>query len=231
MKTIGLLGGMSWESTVTYYRLLNQGIRERLGGLHSAKILMHSVDFAELEELMSSGKWQQAADVLGGAAANLERAGAELLMICTNTMHKVADQVAAAVSIPLIHIADATGRRVADDGVGRVGLLGTRFTMEESFYRSILEDRYQVSVLIPPEPQRRMVDEVIFKELCRGIIEPRSRDAYGRVVGSLKEQGVEAVILGCTEISLLLKPEDTDLPLYDTTAIHAQQAVSEMLAR
>ncbi|MCG6930066.1 MAG: amino acid racemase, partial [Desulfofustis sp.] len=189
MKTIGLLGGMSWESTVTYYRLLNQGIRERLGGLHSAKILMHSVDFAELEELMSSGKWQQAADVLGGAAANLEHAGAELLMICTNTMHKVADQVAAAVSIPLIHIADATGRRVADDGVGRVGLLGTRFTMEEPFYRSILEDRYQVSVLIPPEPQRRMVDEVIFKELCMGIIEPRSRDAYGRIVASMKEQG------------------------------------------
>lgn len=231
MKTIGLLGGMSWESTVTYYRLLNQGIRERLGGLHSAKILMHSVDFAELEELMSSGKWQQAADVLSGAAANLEHAGAELLMICTNTMHKVADQVAAAVSIPLIHIADATGRRVADDGVGRVGLLGTRFTMEEPFYRSILEDRYQVSVLIPPEPQRRMVDEVIFKELCMGIIEPRSRDAYGRIVASMKEQGVEAVILGCTEISLLLKPEDTDLPLYDTTAIHAQRAVSEMLAR
>jgi len=231
VKTIGLLGGMSWESTVTYYRLLNQGIRERLGGLHSAKILMHSVDFAELEELMSSGKWQQAADVLSGAAANLEHAGAELLMICTNTMHKVADQVAAAVSIPLIHIADATGRRVADDGVGRVGLLGTRFTMEEPFYRSILEDRYQVSVLIPPEPQRRIVDEVIFKELCMGIIEPRSRDAYGRIVASMKEQGVEAVILGCTEISLLLKPEDTDLPLYDTTAIHAQRAVSEMLAR
>lgn len=230
MKTVGLLGGMSWESTITYYRLLNEGIRERLGGLHSAKILMYSVDFAEIEELMSLGRWQDAARTLCDAAANLEHAGADLLMICTNTLHKVADQVAASISIPLIHIGDATGRCVADDGMKTVGLLGTRFTMEEDFYRSILEGRYGMKVVIPSEPDRRMVDDVIFKELCMGKIEPGSRDAYRQVVSSLQTQGAEAIILGCTEIALLLKPEDSEIPLYDTTAIHAQRAVLEMLA-
>jgi len=229
MKTAGLLGGMSWESTSTYYRLLNEGVRQRRGGLHSAKILMYSVDFAEIESLMSAGQWDEAARVLGDAAARLEHAGAELMLICTNTLHKVADQVAGSISIPLIHIADTTGRRVAADGIGKVGLLGTRFTMEEDFYSSILEDRFSMEVLIPSGPDRRMVDEVIFKELCLGRIEPESRDAYRRVVGSLQEQGAEAIILGCTEIALLLKPEDCDLPLYDTTAIHAEQAVAAML--
>lgn len=221
---------MSWESTITYYRLLNEGIRERLGGLHSAKILMYSVDFAEIEELMSLGRWQDAARTLCDAAANLEHAGADLLMICTNTLHKVADQVAASISIPLIHIGDATGRCVADDGMKTVGLLGTRFTMEEDFYRSILEGRYGMKVVIPSEPDRRMVDDVIFKELCMGKIETGSRDAYRQVISSLQTQGAEAIILGCTEIALLLKPEDSEIPLYDTTAIHAQRAVLEMLA-
>lgn len=231
MKTIGLLGGMSWESTSTYYQLLNEGIRQRLGGLHSAKILMYSVDFAEIESLMSSGRWQDAATLLSDAAAKLEHAGAELLLICTNTLHKVADQVAASVSIPLLHIAEATGSCVSGDNMETVGLLGTRFTMEEDFYRSILADRFGMKVLIPSEPDRRMVDEVIFKELCLGKIERQSRDAYRQVVESLQEQGAEAIILGCTELSLLLKPEDTRLPLYDTTAIHAERAVAEMLAK
>lgn len=230
MKTVGLLGGMSWESTVTYYQLINKGIRGRLGGLHSAKILMYSVNFAEIEELMSSGRWQEAAHALSDAAAKLEQAGADLLMICTNTMHKVADQVAASISIPLIHIGDATGRCAAADGIKRVGLLGTRFTMEEDFYRSILEDRYGMKVMIPSEADRRMIDDVIFKELCMGKIEPGSRNAYRQVVDSLQEQGAEAIILGCTEISLLLKPENSEVPLYDTTLIHAERAVVEMLA-
>jgi len=229
MKTIGLLGGMSWESTVTYYRLLNEGIRDRLGGLHSAKILMYSVDFAEIEELMSSGRWDEAARELGTAAENLEHAGAELLMICTNTLHKVAGRVAGTVSIPLIHIADATGRRAAEDGIKTIGLLGTRFTMEEDFYRSILKERFGMDVLIPAESERRMIDDVIFKELCVGKIEPASRDAYRSVVDALHKQGAEAIILGCTEISLLLKPGDTGIPLYDTTEIHAEQAIVEML--
>jgi len=230
MKTVGLLGGMSWESTITYYRLLNEGIRKRLGGLHSAKILMYSVDFAEIEALMSSGQWQEAGSALADIAAKLEQMGADLLMICTNTMHKVADQVAASISIPLIHIADATGRRVSSDGIEMVGLLGTRFTMEEDFYRSMLEGRYGMKVVTPSEPDRRMVDDVIFNELCLGKIEPGSRDAYLQIIDSLQARGAEAIILGCTEISLLLKPEDTDIALYDTTEIHAERAIAEMLS-
>lgn len=229
MKTIGLIGGMSWESTATYYRLINQGIRQRCGGLHSAKMLLYSVDFAEIEELQSNGRWHEAGLLLAEAAAKLEGGGAELLMICTNTMHKVADQVAAGVSIPLIHIAEATGAQILSDQIEAVGLLGTRFTMEEDFYRSLLEKRYGLRVEIPASDDRKLVDGVIFEELCRGVISERSREQYLRIAGSLASKGCGAIILGCTEIALLIRPQDTDLKLYDTTEIHAQQAVAMML--
>lgn len=229
MKTVGLIGGMSWESTATYYRLINQGIRNRCGGLHSAKMLLYSVDFAEIEELQSSGRWQEAGLLLAEAATRLERGGAELLLICTNTMHKVADQVTAAVTIPLLHIAAATGKKVAADNIERVGLLGTRFTMEENFYRGVLETRFGLRVVVPPAEDRRLVDEVIFAELCRGVIAEGSKKQYLRIADSLAAQGCEAIILGCTEIALLIRPEDTELKFYDTTEIHAQQAVAMML--
>jgi aspartate racemase len=229
MKTVGLIGGMSWESTVTYYRLINQGIRNRCGGLHSAKMLLYSVDFAEIEELQSSGRWQEAGLLLAEAATRLERGGAELLLICTNTMHKVAEQVSAAVTIPLLHIAEATGERVAADNIERVGLLGTRFTMEEDFYRGVLETRFGLRVVVPPAQDRRLVDEVIFAELCRGVIAEGSKKQYLRIADSLAAQGCEAIILGCTEIALLIGPADTELKFYDTTEIHAQQAVTMML--
>lgn len=230
MKTVGLLGGMSWESTATYYRLINQGIRQRCGGLHSAKILMYSVDFAEIERLQSQGRWQEAGVLLGEAARRLETAGAELLLICTNTMHKVADQIKSYLGIELLHIADATGRAVAADGLESVGLLGTRFTMEERFYRAILEERYSLQVLIPAPEERAAVDSIIFNELCVGSIQEASRRIYQQVVQNLGSQGCQAIILGCTEIPLLLSADDAGLPLYDTTAIHAEQAVIQMLA-
>ncbi|MBT8345849.1 MAG: aspartate/glutamate racemase family protein [Desulfofustis sp.] len=229
MKTVGLIGGMSWESTATYYRLINQGIRNRCGGLHSAKMLLYSVDFAEIEELQSSGRWHEAGQLLAEAAVRLEKGGADLMLICTNTMHKVADQVVAAVTLPLIHIAEATGEKIVRDGIKAVGLLGTRFTMEEKFYRSVLEDRFGLRVVVPPAEDRRLVDEVIFDELCRGVIADESRKEYLRIVESLAAQGCGAVILGCTEIALLIGARDTDLKLYDTTEIHAQQAVTMML--
>jgi aspartate racemase len=229
MKTIGLLGGMSWESTAIYYRLINQGIRERCGGLHSAKILLYSVDFAEIEQLQSRGQWQEAGVILGEAARRLERAGAELLLICTNTMHKVADQIKSCLGIELLHIADATGRAIVADGLKSVGLLGTRFTMEEPFYRSILEERYGLQVSIPPAEERAAVDSIIFNELCVGSLHDASRRLYRQVVQNLASQGCQAIILGCTEIPLLLKAGDAGLPLYDTTAIHAEQAVLAML--
>jgi aspartate racemase len=229
MKTVGLIGGMSWESTATYYRLINQGVRERCGGLHSAKLLLYSVDFAEIEEMQSAGRWYEAGQLLAEAAARLEKGGADLLLICTNTMHKVADQVAAAVTLPLLHIAEATGERIARDGLEAIGLLGTRFTMEEDFYRSVLENQFGLRVVVPAAEDRRLIDKVIFDELCRGIIADESRKKYLRIVDSLAAQGCAAVILGCTEIALLIGPRDTDLPLYDTTEIHAQQAVAMML--
>ncbi len=229
MKTIGLLGGMSWESTAIYYRLINQGIRERCGGLHSAKILLYSVDFAEIEQLQSRGQWQEAGVILGEAARRLERAGAELLLICTNTMHKVADQIKSCLGIELLHIADATGRAIVADGLKSVGLLGTRFTMEEPFYRSILEERYGLQVSIPAAEERAAVDSIIFNELCVGSLHDASRRLYRQVVQNLASQGCQAIILGCTEIPLLLKAGDAGLPLYDTTAIHAEQAVLAML--
>ncbi|MGI9536050.1 MAG: aspartate/glutamate racemase family protein [Desulfocapsaceae bacterium] len=229
MKTVGLIGGMSWESTAAYYRLINQGIRQRCGGLHSAKMLLYSVDFSEIEELQSSGRWHEAGVMLAEAAIRLEQGGAELLLICTNTMHKVADQVTAAISIPLIHIAEATGERIVGDGIEAVGLLGTRFTMEENFYRRVLEDSYGLQVEIPSEEDRRLVDRVIFNELCQGVIAEGSKQEYLRIADTLVAQGCGAIILGCTEIALLLNPQDINLQVYDTTEIHAQQAVVMML--
>jgi aspartate racemase len=230
MKTIGLIGGMSWESTATYYRLLNEEVRRQVGGLHSAKILLYSVDFAEIEMMQTEGRWSEAAILIGEAALRLEKAGADFLMICTNTMHKVVDQVEGYISIPLLHIADATGEKIVEDKLRTVGLLGTRFTMEEPFYKGRLEQAYGLRVLVPNAADRAIIDHIIFQELCLGIIREGSRTEYQRIARNLAEQGAEAVILGCTEISLLIRREDTDLFFYDTTAIHSYRGVKEMLS-
>lgn len=229
MKTIGLLGGMSWESTQTYYRLINEGVKSRLGGLHSAKLVLYSVDFAEIEALQHQGDWPATARILSGAALSLENAGADFLMIGTNTMHKVAPEIEEAINIPLLHIADATANVLTQDNIQRVGLLGTRFTMEQAFYRERLEAA-GIEVVTPDAPQRAEVHRVIYEELCQGEIQAASREAYLAVINSLAEQGAQAVILGCTEIGLLIKQTDTPVPLYDTTAIHAAQAVNQALS-
>ena len=221
MKVIGLIGGMSWESTVTYYEVINQTVAEELGGLHSARIVLYSVDFDEIERCQSSGNWERSAEILSDAARALERAGADLLLICTNTMHKVADEVAAAVSIPLLHIASMTADELDRAGVATVGLLGTRYTMEQDFYTGVLERR-GFTVLTPSEEDRALVNRVIFDELCRGDIRDESRAAFLRIIDDLAARGAQGVILGCTEIGLLVRPDDTDVPLFDTTLIHAR---------
>lgn len=224
MKTIGLLGGMSWESTQTYYRLINEGVKNRLGGLHSAKLVLFSVDFAEIEALQHKGDWPATADILAGAALSVQKAGADFLVIGTNTMHKVAPEIEQAIGIPLLHIADATAQVLKKDGMTRVGLLGTRFTMEQAFYRERLEAA-GIDVLTPDESQRDKVHRVIYEELCQGEIKPDSRHTYLDIVSSLSGRGAQAVILGCTEIGLLIRQADTEVPLYDTTEIHAARAV------
>lgn len=229
MKTIGLIGGMSCESTVPYYRLVNEGIKARLGGLHSAKVVLYSVDFHEIEQLQRDGDWDTAGEVLADAARRVQAAGADLLVLCTNTMHKVAPQMEAAVSIPLLHIADATGAAITAAGHRTVGLLGTRFTMEQHFYRQRLQDRHGLQVLVPDADDRRIVHDVIYDELCRGVIRDPSRDAYRRVMDDLVARGAQAIILGCTEISLLVGPQDARVPLFDTTALHASAAVEAAL--
>jgi len=226
MKTIGMLGGMSWESTANYYKAINEGVKEALGGFHSAKISLYSVDFDEVETLQAIGDWGTAATLLGDAAASVEAGGADFLMICTNTMHKVAPEIEARLSIPLLHIADATAEALVADGISRVGLLGTRFTMEEDFYRGRLEDRYGLDVLIPDEEAREDVHTTIFSELCLGKVTDASRARFLEIIHALKEEGAEAVILGCTEIAILVNQQDTPVPLYDTTAIHAAKAVA-----
>ena len=228
MKTIGLLGGMSWESTELYYRCINQETRRKLGGLHSAPIVMISVDFQEIEELQRRGDWTSAAESLAHKASQLESAGAGLFLICTNTMHLVADQVQAAVTIPLLHIADATAHRIREAGMQTVGLLGTKFTMEQDFYRSRLES-HGLSVLIPSEQDREIVHHIIYEELCLGDVRESSRAEFLRIIEQLNDRGAEGVIEGCTEIVMLLKQEDTEIPLFDTTEIHAQEAVAEAL--
>ncbi|KJY24498.1 aspartate/glutamate racemase family protein [Streptomyces sp. NRRL S-495] len=228
MKTIGLLGGMSWESTATYYRLLNELTRDRLGGLHSAKCVLYSVDFAEVERLQAAGEWEAAGRLLADAARAVEAAGAELLLICTNTMHKVADQVADAVSVPLLHLADATAAAVLAAGVTRVGLLGTAFTMEQDFYRDRLAS-HGLDVLVPDRAGRALVHRVIYQELCLGVVREDSRAEYRRVIAELVAEGAEGVILGCTEIELLVGPDDSAVPVFPTTRIHAEAAVTAAL--
>jgi aspartate racemase len=231
MKTIGLIGGMSWESTVPYYRQVNEGIKARLGGLHSAQVVLYSVDFHEIEQLQREGDWDTAGEVLADAARRVQAAGADLLVLCTNTMHKVAPQMEAAVSIPLLHIADATGAAITAAGHRTVGLLGTRFTMEQDFYRQRLQDRHGLQVLVPDADDRSLVHDVIYDELCRGLIRDPSREAYRRVMDDLVARGAQAIILGCTEIGLLVGPQDARVPLFDTTALHASAAVEAALAR
>lgn len=229
MKTIGLLGGMSWESTVTYYQLLNETIKERLGGLHSAKILLYSVDFEEIEACQSSGDWDRSARILGDAALGLERAGADMILICTNTMHKVAPQVQARLHVPLLHIADATADALEKAGVSKVALLGTKYTMCQDFYKSRLIDR-GFTVLIPDGTDVELVNHVIFDELCLGVLKPESKAEFLRIIGDLAAQGAQGVILGCTEIGLLISQADTDLPVFDTTLIHAKRAAELALS-
>lgn len=224
MKTVGLLGGMSWESTVSYYQVLNRVIGSRLGGLHSARVILLSVDFQEIELLQHQGKWDELGEILARDARALEGAGADFLVIATNTMHLVAPAIEESISIPLLHIADATAMRIKDSGIGKVGLLGTSFTMEEPFYRGRLEERHGLDVLVPSREDREVIHRVIYEELVLGKILPESRAEYQRIVKALQGEGAEGVILGCTEIGLLLGPGDTDLPLFDTALIHAEAA-------
>lgn len=225
MKTIGMLGGMSWESSLDYYRIVNQTVKARLGGLHSAQCLMYSFDFAEIEVLQMAGDWEAATRVMVEAAQDVERGGADCLIICTNTMHMMADAVQDAIGIPLIHIADPTAEKILADGLDMVALLGTAFTMEEEFYRGRLADRYGLKVLIPDEAGRKVVHDVIYDELVLGILKDESRRQYKDVIGKLAAQGAQAVILGCTEIGQLVKPADSPIPTYDTTQLHAVAAV------
>ncbi|MBZ4319069.1 aspartate/glutamate racemase family protein [Streptomyces huiliensis] len=229
MKTIGLLGGMSWESTAEYYRLLNERTRERLGGLHSAKCVLYSVDFAEIERLQEQGRWDEAGDILAAAAKSLTAAGAEFLLICTNTMHKVADRITAATDVPLLHIADATAEAVRAAGARRVGLLGTAFTMEQDFYRDRLAAG-GLEVLVPDADGRATVHRVIYEELCAGIVREESREAYRAVIRDLVARGAEGVILGCTEIEILVGAEDSAVPVFPTARLHAEAAVALALA-
>jgi aspartate racemase len=228
MKTIGLLGGMSWESTIPYYRLINQRVKERLGGLHSAKVILYSVDFHDIERLQHAGDWDAAGLMLARAARSLEQAGADFIVLCTNTMHKVAPAMERAITIPLLHIADPTARQIRNDGHTKVGLLGTLFTMEQSFYSERLEQQ-GLEVITPCPDDGAAVHRIIYEELCLGQVLPESRAVYQKVMTRLTEQGAQAIILGCTEISLLVGPADASIPLYDTTSIHALAAADEAL--
>ncbi len=230
MKTIGLLGGMSWGSTELYYRWINEGVKEKLGGLHSARIAMVSVDFQEIEELQHSGEWERAGEVLSKAARRIEAAGADFLVICTNTMHKVVPQIERAINIPILHLADATARRIKERGMKTVGLLGINFTMEEDFYRVLLIERHGLTVIIPSAADRQIVHRIIYEELCLGIVKAESREEYLRIINKMHEEGAEGIIEGCTEIVMLVQQKNTDIPLFDTTAIHAQEAVFVALA-
>lgn len=224
MKTLGLIGGMSWESTIPYYRIINERIKSRLGGLHSAKLLLHSVDFHDIEKLQAQGDWASAARELSDIAIGLRQAGAEAIVICTNTMHKVAEEVEQASQLPLLHIADATAQHLKRLGMTQVGLLGTRYTMEQDFYRQRLQQRHGIDVMIPPPEQRETVNQVIYDELCRGIFKETSREAYRGIIADLARQGAQGVILGCTEIPLLIDESAAKIPLFDTSRLHALAA-------
>lgn len=230
MKTIGLLGGMSWESTIPYYRLINEGIKQQLGGLHSASLLLHSVDFHEIEACQSRGEWDKAGDILAQAAIGLQQAGAEGIVLCTNTMHKVAEAIESRCSLPFLHIADATGRVISAQRMRRVALLGTRYTMEQDFYRGRLEQQFAIESLVPEADVRAKINQVIFDELCLGRFSDASRQYYIEVIENLAAQGAEGVIFGCTEIGLLVPVERSPIPVFDTTAIHAADAVTFMLS-
>ncbi len=230
MKTIGLIGGMSWESTLLYYQQLNEGIKQHLGGLHSAKIILYSVDFAEIEHYQANGQWDLAAQCLAEAGNRLKLAGADFLVLCTNTMHKVATAIEMETNLPLLHIADATGERIVQYGLKKIGLLGTSFTMEQPFYKDRLTNKFNLDVLTPNLNDRKIIHEIIYNELCLGKINQASKKEYQRVMSSLVQQGAEGIIFGCTEITLLVNEKDTTAKVFDTTAIHAQKVVEIALS-
>ncbi|MGJ8680960.1 aspartate/glutamate racemase family protein [Paraglaciecola sp.] len=230
MKTIGLIGGMSWESTASYYQVINQGIKQQLGGFHSAKIVLVSVDFAEIEKLQQVGDWQKMALILSKAAQDIESAGADFFLICTNTMHKVAEQVQQAVNIPLLHIADATGEKLTENKITKVALLGTKFTMQQPFYKDRLMAKYKLTVHTPSDSEQEIIHRVIYQELCLGVVEQKSRNEYLNIIDRLTNKGAQGIILGCTEIGLLVNKTHTTHPLFDTAFIHAKMAVKKSLS-
>ena len=223
LKTIGLIGGMSWESTVTYYKIINEIIKEKLGGLHSAKCILYSVDFQEIEECQANGNWEKSGEILGEAANNLEKAGADFIVICTNTMHKVVNQIKEKISIPILHIAEMTAEKILEKGLKNIALLGTKYTMEQDFYKSKLIEK-EINVIIPDKNDIEIINKVIYDELCLGTINSNSKKKFLEIVDKLRSKGAEGIILGCTEIGLLIKNEDTDVPLFDTAVIHAEEA-------
>ncbi|CAM4291229.1 aspartate/glutamate racemase family protein [Paenibacillus tarimensis] len=225
MKTIGLIGGMSWESTALYYKIINETVKERLGGLHSAKCVLYSVDFDEIQRLQHTNEWKKTADILGEAGARLAAAGADFLLICTNTMHKVADDIEVKSGLPLLHIADAAGTIIQQAKLHKIGLLGTRFTMEESFYVDRLQEGFGIEAIVPDQGERNEIHRIIFEELCLGVMKDDSRARFNEIIAGLTERGAEGIILGCTEIALLVRPEDSVVPVFDTTALHARRAV------
>ena len=230
MKVIGLLGGMSWESTALYYRWINEEVKKRLGKLHSARIAMVSVDFQEIEELQHKGEWERTGEILTEATRQIEAAGADFLLICTNTMHKVVPQIERGIHIPILHIADATAEKIKKNNMNTIGLLGTNFTMEQDFYKGRLVERHGLNVIVPSEEDRQIVHRIIYDELCRGIIKEESRQEYLRIMEQMRRRGAEGIIEGCTEIVMLVQQEHTDIPLFDTTVIHAEAAVDRALA-
>jgi aspartate racemase len=229
MKTIGLIGGMSWESSLEYYRIINEEVKRKLGGLHSAKILMYSVDFEEIEKVQHQGNWDEATKLMTEAAQRLEKGGADFVVICSNTMHKMSGEIQKNIGVPLLHIGDATAEKIKEASFKKVGLLGTRFTMEEDFYKGRLTGRYGLEVVIPDEKGRQIVHDIIYKELCLGLIKPSSKDQFCEIIQNLVRDGAEGIILGCTEIPLLIKQEDVKVPLFDTTRIHAESAAEYAL--
>ncbi|RXK00486.1 aspartate racemase [Arcobacter sp. CECT 8986] len=229
MKTIGLLGGMSWESTALYYKKINEEIKEQLGGLHSAKVVLYSVDFEEIEKLQHQGKWDETAKILSDAAKNLQNASADFIVICTNTMHKVAPIIQENINIPILHIANATGKKLQEEGIKKVGLLGTAFTMKQEFYKDTISNNFDIEVIVPNEEDINIIHKIIYEELCLGIIKEESKKQYLKIIKTLHNQGAQGIILGCTEIGMLINQNDTDIKLFDTTYIHAIEAVNEAL--
>ena len=231
MKTIGLIGGMSWESSLEYYRIINEKVKKELGELHSAQSIMYSVDFENIKNLQHEGKWDELTEIMIDAAQRLEKAGADLLVVCTNTMHKMANEVENSINIPLIHIADATAESIKKQNLNKIGLLGTKFTMEQDFYKGRLQEKHNIDVVIPSDEDREIVHKIIYNELCLGNIKDSSKNEYIRIIENLVEQGAQGIILGCTEIPLLIKQKDVSVPVFDTTTIHAEFAVLEAIKK